>query len=399
MPHFVDVVRLARARFLDKSKEIRKQVNDWWNTPLINDKSLFVFDVEHPIRKLALWWLDSSIFAQAVRVISVLFLLTIAFQSETDRPSVYVPIISLFLVAFWSEILIKCIAHGAVMNGPESHFRSYISVLDLFVTLCTSITVGSDIGYLRLWRPLRAISTFKGSFVLVQSVGSALMAVTDVFLIVIGVLYFLGLVALQLYAGSLRQQCVDSNTGLVPAALQGQLCSLQGRGVGGVYGFQCSSVPYVPPNSSFTTGHYDCLPVAENPASGLYSFDNIASAFLTNIIAISAEGWTDIMYYTSDANTPWSQLYFLFIMLLIPTILLEVRVPLPLHFFPLSVFFKCWGARLSSHSPSTAGWCCHDRSLQLCQRGGITEVRIGSCRALAASSRASRWRGSTRQDL
>ena len=60
----------------------------------------------------------------------------------------------------------------------------------------------------------------------------------------------------------------------------------------------------------------NCAPGPENPFKGAISFDNIGYAWIAIFQVISLEGWVDIMYYVMDAHSFFSFIYFILLIVI-----------------------------------------------------------------------------------
>ncbi|KAA8577627.1 hypothetical protein FQN60_005372, partial [Etheostoma spectabile] len=56
-----------------------------------------------------------------------------------------------------------------------------------------------------------------------------------------------------------------------------------------------------------------CRPGDHNPYMGAISFDNFAYSWITIFQVVTLEGWAEIMFYTMDAYSWWSVVFFVFV--------------------------------------------------------------------------------------
>merc|ERR1711998_793914 len=64
---------------------------------------------------------------------------------------------------------------------------------------------------------------------------------------------------------------------------------------------------YFAPGPEYAT----CKPDAPDPNSGVTSFDDFFTAFVTIFLVITMEGWTEVMYLAQDAYSFWIWIFFL----------------------------------------------------------------------------------------
>jgi hypothetical protein len=64
----------------------------------------------------------------------------------------------------------------------------------------------------------------------------------------------------------------------------------------------------------------------ENPHHGFISYDNIVLAVFTIFNTVSMEGWTEIMYWTMDAEYKLAALYHCMVILIMSFIMIQLFV-------------------------------------------------------------------------
>jgi len=121
------------------------------------------------------------------------------------------------------------------------------------------------------------------------------------------------ILAVQLLKGVMQNRCYDPNNMGGGFYEPGDI----GYGV-----YVCSIAPdegmlQCPPNNNYanhwypvSTTHTLCAPSGVNPDSGVTSFDNFFTAFLTVFLVFTMEGWTEIMYTAQDAYSFWIWIFF-----------------------------------------------------------------------------------------
>lgn len=206
---------------------------------------------------------------------------------------------NIFNGIFVTELTLKVIAMG-FWGHPNSYLRDPWNRLDFVVVvlglvgLINGVSNFSVVRTVRVARPLRAIKSVPGMRVIILSLLSSIPYLIDVMGLFIFLIFIFGILAVQLWGGQLRQNCMEPLTGKFeeftwqPHAL----CSLSPS-----FGRQC-------PNGMI------CVVGFDNPMAGIISFDNIILAFLTIFQMITLEGWTDDMYWVEETDSIWCELYF-----------------------------------------------------------------------------------------
>jgi hypothetical protein len=140
--------------------------------------------------------------------------------------------------------------------------------------------------------------------VLVSAVLLALPQVLDVLLLEMLVIFFFGLVGVQLYGGRFHYRCVNVNASFETT----QVCSANPS-----YGIQCGKVL----GSNFTCTNHNAANIPfPNYPSAHAGFDNIWYAMLTVFQIITLEGWTEVWYSARDALSSAHFLYFWIVVLI-----------------------------------------------------------------------------------
>eukprot|EP01060_Flectonema_neradi_P039515 TRINITY_DN8729_c1_g1_i1.p1 TRINITY_DN8729_c1_g1~~TRINITY_DN8729_c1_g1_i1.p1 ORF type:complete len:1398 (+),score=173.25 TRINITY_DN8729_c1_g1_i1:148-4341(+) len=214
----------------------------------------------------------------------------------------------IFTTLFSLEVIFKCIASGLWTmpygTNEGGYFRSNWNRLDFFVTTLCMVTIflGSSYGGLRAFRLLRILraASFSMSIrLLVNSLLASLPKLSHVFLLFSVFLMIFAVVAVQLWGGALRNRCVrtlnDWEIDIDPL-INDTVCH---RRSSSLSGYTC---PF----------GYECVPVA-NPGYGYLSFDNIFYSLLTLFVAVTLEGWSDLMYHTVNASSNLACIFFVFL--------------------------------------------------------------------------------------
>ncbi|CAG9459996.1 unnamed protein product [Pedinophyceae sp. YPF-701] len=307
-------------------------------------QSVYYFSLKHPVRKWAIRTMYSKWFSNAVLLLILTNSIFLAMTSQepdferTDVGKVVNIAEYIFTSGFAVEMVIKIIAMSFVVE-EGSYLRDAWNVIDFVVVVLGMLAFVPSFGnytairVVRVFRPLRTITTVPGMRVLVQTLIKSLPMLLDVGILCAFVFAILGIVGIQTFVGTFRMRCTepsfDPQTGgvvySVPDSLEevctGRLASgttwdtsggaltlrtsVGAKGTGNV----CRG-----PDDEFPDGLY-CSNIEENPNFGLTSFDNIAAAWLTIFQCITMEGWTDVMYIAQDAVSGWVWVYFVFMIL------------------------------------------------------------------------------------
>ncbi|SCU88959.1 LAME_0E01750g1_1 [Lachancea meyersii CBS 8951] len=131
-------------------------------------------------------------------------------------------------------------------------------------------------------------------------------------------LYFwtlFGILGVQSFQGSMRRQCVWTNPN---DPSESYTNSMQFCG-GYLEPVTKKKMPYIfsdnedgPISKGFLCPQYSKCVSTENPFNGRVSFDNILSSMELVFVTISANTFTDIMYYTMDSDSMAASLFFVF---------------------------------------------------------------------------------------
>ena len=161
--------------------------------------------------------------------------------------------------------------------------------LDFFVVLasyCTLVDTLNDlvvIRLLRVLRPLRIINKLDGMRAIVQTLIMAAAGLRDTFVLCIFIFFMFGIVGDTLFGGVLRRKCFSVvNT-------SGTISYVEDEAIERMCGghFTCPQT-------------HECMFSNTAPSFSITSFDHIGVGFLTIFVAITLEGWVDVMYMVQD---------------------------------------------------------------------------------------------------
>nr|XP_026690675.1 voltage-dependent T-type calcium channel subunit alpha-1G isoform X3 [Ciona intestinalis] len=282
-----------------------------------------------------------------------------------------------FVFAFFAlEMLIKMLAMG--VWGKLGYLGEAWNRLDFFIVLCGMLEYTlqmedtmnfTSVRTVRVLRPLRAINRVPNMRILVMLLLDTLPMLGNVLMLCSFVFFIFGVVAVQLWEGTLRQRCfldphvfnitgdmvtlkhsnisinlppyftlddsddevaicslpidngdfkcMDRNI-ITPNKVNNVTCSLNissfipGQAMDHIYTDLTGATNCIDWNQYFNT----CKAGDQNPYLGSINFDNIMYAWVAIFQVISLEGWVDIMYYLMDGYSFYSFIYFILLIVI-----------------------------------------------------------------------------------
>jgi hypothetical protein len=203
-----------------------------------------------------------------------------------------------FFSAYVLEMVLKILGFGFV-SYRFSYLRDPWNWLDFFVIIATFASISGLVitssstkpiyfASLKIISPLRTIKSIPRLRLLIQAILDSLPVLYDMLKVILLVFGCFAILGVQLFPKVFTQKCVDLQSGKsVTTFDETSLCG----------GISTCSVTEV------------CARLGENPVSGLYSFDNILSAYLTVFIITTLEGWSQVQYYLILSTSWFSVLY------------------------------------------------------------------------------------------
>ena len=116
-------------------------------------------------------------------------------------------------ILFSLEVIIKVIAHGFLLNGPDSYLRVAWNRLDFIIVIISIISVAIPdnqseslatfkvIRMARLLRPIRVISKNEGLKISIQALYVSVPAILNLLVIVLLFMVIFGIVGVNLFKG------------------------------------------------------------------------------------------------------------------------------------------------------------------------------------------------------
>ncbi|GLI71626.1 hypothetical protein VaNZ11_016896 [Volvox africanus] len=324
------------------------------------EASCFVFRKSSTFRKACVHVSHSKAFENFIFFIIICNCVTLALSSsrqDFDRTRLGQVIIKIdyaFIAIFTLEMILKIVSMGFVLK-KGTYLRDGWNVLDFLVVIFSYLGLIqahnlTGLRTVRALRPLRAIRRIRGMQVLVTTMIGSLPMLFDVFALCAFTFFMFGIVAVQLFAGVLRNRCGTPDfSSAYNVTLPSSSTSNSGSGVGGsglgasaagtvvlanvsyevpddqsedmcsgplsseVVWYPSDEQPVALPGKLYAGRHCSdgmyCAPYG-NPYDGFVGYDNILWSWLTIFQHITLSGWTDVMYMVMDAVNYWVWIFY-----------------------------------------------------------------------------------------
>ncbi|GIL50395.1 hypothetical protein Vafri_6622, partial [Volvox africanus] len=304
---------------------------------LYPETSLFCIRKHNAVRKFCILVSHSTIFENVILFCILCNCITLGMSSNRegfDHTRVGGTLNKfeyLWVGIFSAEALMKIVSMGFIL-APGAYLRDGWNWIDFIVVALGYVDIFSSgnltaVRTVRVLRPLRAITRVQGMKVLVTTMIESMPMLIDVVLLCAFTFFIWGIVAVQIFAGTLKNRCAEpdftfaytiqaagggrlllSNVSYVVSDEQTtDMCSGPLASDTSWYELPGGSVQSNPgPRGSglvCPAGQY-CAAYG-NPNYGLTNFDNILWSWLTIFQCITLESWTDVLYLTSDAVSWW----------------------------------------------------------------------------------------------
>jgi len=328
---YPDLTRLHR----EVKVEGYTPVPDHWWSEYDTGKSLFMFEVEHPVRQLCGRVVSNEAFDKFI-----LFCIaggTIIMALDTDDQHGKVSSTFAFIdlmtnIIFTLEMCMRIVWMGFYMSETAYLSDSWFQ-LDFAIVLAGWLSMIDGFPNFKSFRGFRALRAIKGVRFLsyCSAVLDSLFAAMPLFADVISVTLFLmlvfGIMAVQIFAGSLRRTCqsiAEPGTPMVPETSCGSDLYGNNKDTNKLY----SDIGYTCPPG------FDCI-LGENPDEGFTSFDNLGISIFTIFQMMTLEGWTGIMYMAQYAESNYSSWYFVIVILLFGFIVVNLYIAVIVQTFAI----------------------------------------------------------------
>ncbi|XP_033643023.1 voltage-dependent P/Q-type calcium channel subunit alpha-1A-like isoform X11 [Asterias rubens] len=277
-----------------------------------SNRSLFIFSEQNFIRRCAKWlteWLPFEYLILATIIANCVVLALEVHLPQGDKTPMALELEKTeiyFLAIFCLEATIKITALGLVLH-EGSYLRNGWNLMDFVVVVTGFIsfigglaetTEGSSsapdlrtLRAIRVLRPLKLVSGIPSLQVVLKAILKAMAPLLQIGLLILFVIIIFAITGMEFFQGKFHNTCfiADENgksTGVM-AVKEGEEPQVCGNGR------QCAE------------GTEVCDEYWLGPNFGITNFDNMIFAMLTVFQCITMEGWTDIMYYCSDAEGPY----------------------------------------------------------------------------------------------
>ena len=296
------------------------------------DRSLGFLQASNPVRKMCSKVANSIYFSRAILFVVILNGVIVALDTPDRGVEMYgtkphIPkdvtfwLGNAFLILFGLEAIVKIVAYGFLLNGPDSYMWSYWNVFDLFIVITGILDVildgGGWITTLRLmkcFQPLKALSKYKAGRMVMDTAEKALPMMIDVVLLllwfvilatVMGVMLFGTIMSGRNYedvanlGGDPKERCsfLVSNYGTVDGV------SISRYDDGGVPGDEelClnSDVDTLVKNATLLDGvesNVYCCDSGVSPFDNYLNFDNFARGMFIVLHVITIDGWNELAW-------------------------------------------------------------------------------------------------------
>lgn len=214
------------------------------------------------------------------------------------------------------------------------HRVDFLSMFFFWISLLLSINRYDAKHHILLFRALSCLRILRlcnlttGTTTILTACKLAVPQLTDVAIFISCFWLFFGIIGVQSFKSSLTRHCVwtnpdDSSETYVNS---GQYC-------GSYLSLDGTPMPYIKRNGEasdnvkgYTCPRYSRCVSDENPYNGTVNFDNILQSLEMVFVVMSANTFTDIMYYTMDSDNLGACLFFIFCIFIMTVWLINVFI-------------------------------------------------------------------------
>jgi hypothetical protein len=204
------------------------------------------------------------------------------------------------------------------LRGYFSDWWSLIDVVVLLESLVDTINLGlGGLKTLRLLRPLRTFRQIPAVRKIVDALLNSAPSLRDIVAIFIFYILIVSIFGQLLFQGLLQNQCVHATTGdpyLCPEPASDWVFICGQQFVEGAEAAKCYTSLEVTKPQRCPSG-YVCRGGQRNPNLGVTSFDNLPLAMMTFFQVTTAQDWSELLYYTQEALSPYTIYFFVLIIL------------------------------------------------------------------------------------
>mmetsp|Transcript_20744 Transcript_20744/g.67897 ORF Transcript_20744/g.67897 Transcript_20744/m.67897 type:complete len:841 (+) Transcript_20744:88-2610(+) len=272
-------------------------------------KSLFLFGARSTPRKQAISIVESPLFDPFILLVILGNCALMAWNSPLDPPGTQKAALigtceHVALAIFTAEMVVKVLSFGFVL-GRGAYLRDPWSWLDFVVVMLGIVSffvpwLGnfSIIRAARAMRPLRALKRVPGMPLLIESIIASFGQLLNVAILCALSFIVFGIFGVELLKGKLHWRCAAPGF----------------DGVGDM-DFPASdefdSEEACNPDAPSCADGSRCVYFEEDPGADTVSFDSVLKASIWVMQAATFNDWTDPMYLSMNAYSPWVLVYFL----------------------------------------------------------------------------------------
>lgn len=204
-----------------------------------------------------------------------------------------------FLVVYTLEMLLKIFGMGFIF-GKRSYMRDPWNVFDLIVNVTSYLPLVitsnvesfklSSFRILRILRPLRTITFIKTIKVIFLTLAKSIPLLMDILLILCGFILVFAIIGTHLFIDLLKNRCFEPISGI--------------KGASDIFcGYNTC------PNSNI------CGKIIANPFYNVVNFDTIFYSLIMVFQIMTLQAWSSVMFAVAKVFSPWSELYFISIVI------------------------------------------------------------------------------------
>jgi hypothetical protein len=259
---------------------------------------------------------------------------------SADQPKVYDSISFILMFIFAGEAVIKLIAlmpfETDIEGKKTGYFQDPWNRLDFFIVVVGFLQYVPNVGNFtmfrtfRVFRPLRTLGKVPGMKAIINTMLEAFDPLMNVTLLTIFIFFVFSVLGMELFQGQGGYRCLDMTNYdstkpesfvVMPLDLlnpdTGKIFTgIEDRHCGG--DFECPA-PYtcMAVGRTRASSPGQAIIKHQNMNNGITGYDNIGQAFLTVFVAVTLEGWVDVMYLYQDTYNWWASTIFHVMMVLL----------------------------------------------------------------------------------
>lgn len=262
-------------------------------------------------------------------------LMAMADPTLPEEPEEFKAIGFVLLLIFAGEAVIKLIAllpfETDIEGKKTGYFNDTWNWLDFFIVMVGVIPLlipdfanFTMFRTFRVFRPLRTLGKVPGMKAIINTMLEAFDPLMNVVMLTMFIFFVFSVLGMELFQGQGGNLCLDvRNVDVTKPIGAGNMWipHEDGRNCGGDY--QCPS-----PYSCMAVGRTRDVPTADNPNgkaiiqhvnmnNGITGYDNLGQSLLTVFVAVTLEGWVDVMYLYQDTYSWWISTIFHVLMVLL----------------------------------------------------------------------------------